>query len=397
MTQHRLISLLESYQLGTLTEEEYTLLMNEIIKDESGEEVPDAMLSILNKNERSVNYNSERWNPVLQKVLAIDQQKNTHPPTVHRVHFLRRGFLKYAAAIIIILGTGTYLITKNNISPAEKIALHKPVIQKAEEKIVLTLSDGRQIIVNDSSANNIADGHTIIKKENGVLIYNTGLSTEKPIYNTMTTPKGGQYQLILPDGSKVWLNAASSLTYPIVFTGTKREVELTGEAYFEIKENKKYPFIVNALNTHIEVLGTGFNVNAYKNEAGVSTTLVNGAVKVFSQKNSVVIKPGQQINISYSNNQMTTTLPNIDDVLAWREGMFQFENRNIQTIMRQLERWYDVTVEYKGPLPDAEFSGSLSRTENASMLLDALSLTKKVHFIIDGKKIIVLAGPSDKK
>ncbi|XHR97523.1 FecR family protein [Mucilaginibacter sp. UC70_90] len=234
----------------------------------------------------------------------------------------------------------------------------------------------------------------INKTADGRIVYNSSKSSasdnaEKPVYNTMTTPRGGQYWVVLPDGSKALLNAASSLTYPTNFSGTERKVELTGEAYFEVAHNPDKPFRVYSKSQVVEVLGTHFNINTYDDEPDIRTTLLEGKVKVTSVvKNQVrVLKPGQQAVLNtYSFNVNDV---DVEDATAWKNGTFTFENNDIQQIMRMVSRWYDVDVVYKGTLPADKFTGFVSRFSNVSEVLRMLQLTHKVKFKIDGKQITV--------
>jgi ferric-dicitrate binding protein FerR (iron transport regulator) len=226
----------------------------------------------------------------------------------------------------------------------------------------------------------------------------------------MSTPKGRQYQLTLQDGSKVWLNAASSIRYPTAFTGNTRDVEITGEAYFEVKHNAQQPFRVRLPNGSIvEDIGTSFNVNAYNDEADIKTTLIEGSVRVLSSVVSgmspaggggsdqrdmtgvgrgVVLKPGEQAEAT-SNSLLTTRSVDLDAVMSWKNGYFSFNNADIKTVMRQLSRWYDVDVIYQGEIPNEKLEGKIPRNVNASVVLDALQYTG-IKFKIEGKKIIVM-------
>ncbi len=195
-------------------------------------------------------------------------------------------------------------------------------IQSGTNKAILTLSDGSEIVLNDSTHELIVDGRISINKEQGILNYNTATTSETAVmrYNTMKTPRGGQYQLILPDGSKVWLNSASSLKYPVLFNENTRTVELTGEGYFEIKENKSKPFIVKTKKVDIAVLGTAFNINAYEDEPELATTLVNGAIKVKTLRDSILVKPGEQASFIYGDKKLRMAIPKMENVLALETG-----------------------------------------------------------------------------
>jgi ferric-dicitrate binding protein FerR (iron transport regulator) len=206
--------------------------------------------------------------------------------------------------------------------------------------------------------------------------------------NTITTPRGGQYQVVLPDGSKVWLNAASSIEFPTSFTGNTRNVSITGEAYFEVAKNAAKPFLVKTNRAVIEVLGTHFNVMAYDDEAEMKTTLLEGAVKVKSGSTSNYLRHGQQAVLNATGQTRVLDDVDVDDATAWKNGIFQFNDAGIEVIMRQASRWYDVNVSYEGQIPVKQFTGRISRKVKASELLNMLAYTG-VKFRIEGKNIIV--------
>ena len=311
-----------------------------------------------------------------------------------------------AAAILILLGAGTYLLVirthENNTAKTGTSTGVQPDVLPGGNKAVLTLADGSTIML-DSAANGklVQQGKTtVIKSGDGQLVYDAkALTTDhSPLtYNTLATPRGGQYQLVLPDGSKVWLNAASSIRYPTVFTGSERKVEIKGEAYFEVAHDKTKPFTVHfsagagaGREGAVQVLGTHFNVNAYEDEAMVKATLLEGAVTVTEGAASAMLKPGEQAVLSRTNSQLTIHhSPDLDQVMSWKNGQFYFSNSDIETIMRQMARWYDVEVEYKVHPTDG-YTISLSRNVPVSKLLKYLELSGGVKFKIEGKKIVVM-------
>jgi ferric-dicitrate binding protein FerR (iron transport regulator) len=258
-------------------------------------------------------------------------------------------------------------------------------------KAILTLADGTQVILD--SANNGAitkQGNvTVIKLDDGQLAYNaSSTSTSALTYNTVTTPRGGQYQLVLSDGTKVWLNAASSLRFPTAFVGSERKVEMTGEGYFEVAHNDKKPFLVRAGGMDVEVLGTHFNINSYKDEMVTTTTLLEGAVQVSSvQGNMVNLRPGQQSVLSGS--ALRVSPADTDMAIAWKEGYFRFKNESVPAIMRKLSRWYDVEIVYRGGPGKEAFGGKISRSKTLAEVLEMLQSTKKIHFKIEERRIIV--------
>ncbi len=290
------------------------------------------------------------------------------------------------------------------ISPVSEIEDQESVlvndIEAGENKAILTLGDGSKIILDDAKNGILANqgGNSVLKAAEGEVIYSFLSEVKDPltvdentpvIYNTIETPKGGKFQIKLPDGSKVWLNAASSLRFPTVFNGSKRQVELKGEAYFEVSPDKSKIFEVNTRNQVVQVLGTHFNINAYLDEPTVNTTLLEGSVRVSDLRTNIsqLLKPGEQSQLS---EQMEViNLKNTNEAVAWKEGYFQFDEADIKTVMRQIERWYDVSVVYEGDLPNYRFGGEIERNLSLLQVLKVLEKTK-VHFRLEGREVIVM-------
>ncbi|TDE15223.1 FecR family protein [Dyadobacter psychrotolerans] len=303
---------------------------------------------------------------------------------------------KIAAAAVLILSLGLYWWSGRDQGQLARLSV--PAAQPADiapgtNKAVLTLGDGSSIILDSAQNGNLASqGNTsVTKSKKGELVYNnpTGSADQNVVFNTVTTPKGGQYHIILPDGSKVWLNAASSLRFPTAFNGKERAVEITGEVYFEVAHNQKMPFVVKAGQTQIAVLGTHFNVMAYTDEKVLKTTLLQGSVKVSRAGKSAMLSPGQQARVKMISDHIGV-FDNIDTEkeMAWKNGYFQFQDDNLENIMRQISRWYDVDVTYEGNPGKETFTGRLPRNGNVSKVLKILSLSG-VKFRIEGKSIIV--------
>jgi transmembrane sensor len=263
------------------------------------------------------------------------------------------------------------------------------------EKAVLILADGSRIVLDSAANGQIAkQGNTTVIKEDGLLAYNPDNNTPpgKTDYNIIQTIKGQQYSsLVLSDGTKIWLNASSSIRFPVTFTGKLREVEITGEVFFEVAKNPAMPFIVAAKGTKIEVLGTHFNINAYDDEAAIKTTLLEGAVKVTSNGKSSFLKPGQQSQVAANGEIKVSNDADIERVVAWKNGIFKFQDADMGTIMRQVARWYDVEVSYKDQITETYVITYLPRNVPVSKLLKMLEEAGGVHFEIDeaNKKIIV--------
>jgi ferric-dicitrate binding protein FerR (iron transport regulator) len=313
------------------------------------------------------------------------------------IYYMKR--LAVAAVFIMMLSAvAWWLISKKPAQPEiaqkNKVKKETPLVPGGN-RAILKLSDGTEIILDSAGDGTLVQqGQAkVIKLGDGRLSYqSTGNTSAEPVYNTISTPRGGQYQLILADGSKVWLNASSSLRYPAFFAGSARKVELTGEGYFEVAKNATMPFHVQVNNMDVEVLGTHFNINSYTDEPVIRTTLLEGSVIVKSagrDQNSAILKPGEQAVLSGDNSPLTIHhSPDLDEVMAWKNGLFQFKAADIKTVLRQAERWYDVQFEYKENIP-ARFSGQISRSANADQLLKILELTGKVKFEYQGKTIIV--------
>lgn len=325
-------------------------------------------------------------------------------PVLERNIFSNTRYRRYwaaAATILILLSSGLYFY-ETKTQPQTLAIQNSPVrindIAPGGNKAILTLADGSKIVLDDAQQGEIAvqSGVSITKAAEGQLIYEVrhleGGTTERSFpavemtYNAIETPKGGQYQINLPDGSKVWLNAESSLKYPAIFSGTARKVELTGEAYFEISPNKLRPFKVVSAGQVVEVLGTHFNINAYSNESMIRTTLIEGSVKVSESSANTVsyLKPGEEA--SNKKGEILIRSANVEQAMAWKNGNFQFNDMYLVDIMRQLERWYDVEIDYSA-IPHTRYNAYMSRNLNLSRVLEILEVTGRVKFRIEGKTI----------
>lgn len=321
-------------------------------------------------------------------MLEINGKTNATVPVVHRIHFLKTSWFKYAVAVIFLIGS---------VAVWYQLSKRRPSVPQMEivpgtNKAILTIA-GKTIDLS-SDKTGIAVGKTVTYND-GEKIIDAGQQM------VLNTPRGGQYQATLPDGSKVWLNAASSIKFPSKFTGNNREVTITGEVYLEIVKNKKQPFFVHTNKATIQVLGTSFNINTYEDEGTVKTTLIEGSVKLSKiplgkegrndlKESSVVLKPGQQAEIPLgSEGDIQVQEADLSSVSAWKDGMFRFKRMSIQSIMRQLARWYDLEVVYKGEVNE-RFISTIPRNVPISQVLEVLELTKAVHFEISGKKVTVI-------
>jgi len=301
-----------------------------------------------------------------------------------------------AAAAVFVTFTSVYIYQANQNKFESANQYKVASIVPGRSKAILTLSNGSKIILADSKNGEITNqSGTIITKKDSQLVYQKSGSSaaDKYAYNAVETPKGGQYQLVLPDGTKVWLNAASSLRYPLAFQGNERKVELTGEAYFEVAKDKTRPFKVHSNNQVVEVLGTHFNINVYSNEPFVKTTLLEGSVKVTNSSTNAqtIIRPGEQSIIQKTGNSAIKVKDvDIDEAVAWKNGYFMFNSEQLESVLRKISRWYDVDIQYQNEeLKHQLFSGTLSKYLSVSQVLKKLELLQSVHFKTEGRKIIV--------
>jgi ferric-dicitrate binding protein FerR (iron transport regulator) len=311
-----------------------------------------------------------------------------------------RFWLAAASVLLVLLAAGWFLL--KHPSGSKQLAINKTKsahqdILPGGNRAILTLSNGSSIQLDTASNGTLArEGSSrVIKLADGRLAYEgANIKSIEVQYNTVATPRGGQYQLTLADGSKVWLNAASSISFPTAFTENERKVIITGEAYFEVAHNAEKPFIVqinSALGNgaHVAVLGTHFNINAYDDEHVIRTTLLEGSVKVSNSNTATVIAPGQQASLpDMSGNIQVANNVDVDQVVAWKNGFFQFQNYTIKDIMRQLSRWYDVEVEYRGKIPEGHYVGKPSRNLKLSEILKVIEYSG-VKLDVEGNKIIV--------
>lgn len=288
-------------------------------------------------------------------------------------------------------------LVEKNIADEDKIAPGGRVA-------VLTLSDGSKISLDDAGQGNLAvQGRAnIVKLENGQIAYSENGKSEDVGLNVLQTPRGGQYAVTLADGTRVWLNAESSITYPTVFNGTERRVEITGEVYFEVSHREEQPFFVVSKHQELRVLGTHFNVEAYEDEGETKTTLLEGSVQVASvaaathpasKNRGSILKPKQQAVIWAGDKSVEISDVNPEDIVAWKNGLFVFNSESMESVMRKIARWYDVKVVYKDDEAKKEFfGGSMSRFDHVSTVLEMLEKTGDVRFQVEGKTIVVYAG-----
>ena len=379
MTQEEYISLYEKYKAGNCTPDDIRLL----------EEYKDSFeLTDGEWNDPTANKEQIR----LAIYTTLQKNINTLSIKLTPVRY-------WVAAATLIFALGASLLIYRSQKNTKNLLANKPGhiktnILPGSNKAILTLANGSKIILDNSRRGKLTSQGTatVNKTNNGQLVYNIDnkLPQGTTLYNTATTPRGGQYELVLSDGTKVWLNAASSLKYPVAFSGNERHVELTGEAYFEVAKNAKMPFSITVKGTTIQVLGTHFNVLAYSDDNNLVTTLLEGSVKMKKANSEVIIKPGQQALLTDGQANYQVSDVNTDMAVAWKNGYFMFDNDNIQNIMKEIARWYDVDVRYNGTPKDQIYGGTVSRFANVTDLLRILELTGTIHFKIEGRVITVM-------
>lgn len=339
---------------------------------------------------------------IQENISAVDEDR-------YNPSFYYLKSISIAAIILLFISTGLYFYSNRMISEPEQfteIDVRNDILP-GYNKAILTLADGSKISLDDAANGLLASqgNIAITKTENGQIVYEKNnvdkskFISHRSAINTIQTPKGGKYQIRLPDGSKVWLNSASTLIYPTTFAGNERKVQLKGEAYFEIAPNKNVPFRVESDNQIVEVLGTHFNINSYDDEDYVKTTLLEGSVKVILSSNpneiskTKLLKPGEQSLTKSSQSGIRIENADTEKAVAWKNGYFKFRNTPIKEIMREIERWYDVELIYEGKIPSDEFTGFISNDVKISAVLKIMEESGGVKFSVKGKKLKVKSMP----
>lgn len=390
-----IIKLVDEFISGTASETEITTLNNWY------RSFNDAEITISDAEKLSENLLQNRIkNKIDSSIVQLEKKRFS------KIYYIRN----IAAALIILVGLGVgvdFLTAKNNQDEAATRAITKTAqptdkIVPGGNKALLTLADGSTIVLDSAKNGNLSQqGNIQIKKlQNGLLVYTINGKTisenDAAFYNTISTPNGGEYQITLSDGTKVWLNAASSIRFPVLFNNKERKVFITGEAYFEVAHKlsaaqKNIPFLVDVNNNStVKVLGTHFNINAYADEPFVKTSLLEGSVIVYTKEeaNAKQLTPGQQAALDQAGKIAVLNNADMEEVLAWKNGRFQFKSADIETMLRQIARWYNVEVVYKGR-SNLHFTGQLSRAESVFKIFEKLQMTGEVHFSIEGRKIMV--------
>jgi transmembrane sensor len=395
MEDAKIIALMEGYQAGTLTGAELVAFLqwySEAGMDEFQRVYSQYYLQTGVSPVHTVMPDEFR--------LQLEEAMRDHEAQqdVRTVSIFRRYRFVWAAAVLFLIAVGGYLYIQNRQPALPAVVKEQPVNDAVPgtTKAVLTLADGSRVVIDSVQQGQLAiQGNTTVQREQGVIAYNetqpvtAQQGTQSVLYNTLTTAIGEQSPpLVLHDGTKVWLNAMSSIRFPVAFSGDTRTVEITGEAFFEVAKDPTKPFHVKVNTMDVEALGTQFNINSYNDEPDVRTTLVEGLVRVTQNAKQLILKPGEQAvaapNLPLTNNHS----PDINQVMAWKRGLFDFNHASLQTVLRQLARWYDIEVQFEGKIPNRSFRGKVTRDLNLSQVINILQ-DLDIKFRIEGKKLIV--------
>lgn len=390
----RIVHLLLKYLKGELTLKEQQTMEQWAAESEKNLKLLQDVADQQTLASEMASFSNFEWNDIAQK-LAANGVPITETTKVR--HSLYWGRFMVAAAVLLIMAVASYLIVENNRKPPSinktQVAIKYNDISPGKYKALLRLADGSTIVLDSNGSDSLTkQGEAKLANKNGQLIYKAGgkySSSSLPFINTLTTAKAETYQLVLSDGSKVWLNSESSIRFPVYFNGTERKVEVSGEAYFEVAHNSRQPFIAQVNGMEIKVLGTVFNVKAYPEENKVTTTLLQGKVQVTKEKRTQVLAPGEQADLLASGRIHLNKHADIEKAVGWREGIFIFKKDDVKYVMTQLARWYDFKVEYKGVIND-RFTGIIDRRLPVSVVLDMLQKST-VHFQIKGRVITVIS------
>jgi len=387
MKEDHLVSLIVRYWSGELDSPEVWELEEWAMLDSANRQLLDRVL-----NEEDLRKEISQWR-LIDSANAynswLEYWKTRRKARIARIS----GWLAAASLLTTVIVIG--LIQKSGSpEPARTVAKEVQVtVLPGRNKATLTLANGRQILLDSVGRGQLAmEGNTrLVKVDTGSLSYIAARGNSRAIenYNILTTPRSGQYRLILPDGSRVWLNNVSSLRYPTSFDGKERVVELAGEAYFEVAKDVSKPFIVRSKDVAVQVLGTKFNIMAYPEEGGTQTTLLDGEVRVNTGVTTVELKPDEQAQvIANSGLRILRGVPS-EDIASWKDGFFYFNRASFSNMMRQVARWYDVDIVYQGKEPDMEFEGKIDRAMSLNDLLKFLD-KNQIRFRLEGRKLIVL-------
>lgn len=391
MSLSRLEYLFDRYVSQECSSQEFEELMQLLAQPENETAIKDLIANVAERTDIELRLSEHASNAILQNILDVN--KGVVVPLKRDKGIFRRWKHIAAAAVVFLLAGATYWLFEKRPSDKVEVAAEKTIkILPGGKRALLTIADGSTISLGNIKNGKLAQqGNTVIYEKGGQLVYNAHASPNNGgllMYNVLSTPRGGQYELTLPDGSRVWLNAESSLRFPASFVGNEREVELTGEAYFEVAKNKEKPFRVHVGGMKVEVLGTRFNVNGYAEEGNIVTSLLEGSVKLTKGSIKDLLKPGQQAILNKKKEEIAIADADMGEAIAWKNGLFQFKGDDIAAIMREVGRWYNVEIIYSENISPRQFEGKISRQAELSEVLRILELSD-IKFTVEGKRIIV--------
>lgn len=391
MSDSEFADLFNKYFDKTATAEEHDAFMQQLSMLKSDKEINKLLEEAYNRNTDELEFHKPIKIKILNNIFSSAKEVTIQQSSVKVLKFYG-GWMKYAAAVFLIsFGLSLYFFQKESHNSV--LTSNTKDVLPGSNRAILTLGNGKQVVLDEAATGLLAKQGDIeiSKAADGQIVYNVkGESGNASVTNTIETRNGSQYQINLPDGTKVWLNAASSLKYPTSFAANERKVELNGEAYFEVAKNEKKPFKIKLNNDgEIKVLGTHFNVNAYPEEESINATLLEGSIAMKSGLQIEKIVPGEQVK-AFSNHRINIVKDvNLNQVMAWKNGFFSIDAISLQDIMKQVEKWYNVKVIYKDTI-QAEFVAKLPRNVPLSELIKLLEYTKKVHFKLEGRTLYVM-------
>lgn len=388
----RLTYLYKRYVDGTCTEAELEEFFEYVRMPEMRQTLRELAEEHLHSTPSGGKLPAVDWDNMYNNIMKSGQS----PATIGKKGIVKRLFtrpLVAAAVVLLVASTGLYFLLTDRSQQDNMTASNrfKNDLPPGSDKAILTLANGASLALHDLDDNTRKqlESADMLRLDSGELAYKANGSAHHATgYNKLTTPRGGQFRLVLPDGSRIWLNAGSSVTYPLTFAAGERKVAITGEAYLEVAPDSNKPFKVTVNGLEIIVLGTKFNINAYTNEPVINTTLLEGAVKVSKGAGSCVLKPGEQLQVLPDGAFRMVKDVDTSSVVAWKDGMFSFNDEDIASIMRQVNRWYNAEIVYETRIPH-HFVGTIPRNVQVSKLLTMLELTGRLRFRIEGRKIYV--------
>ncbi|TJZ60009.1 DUF4974 domain-containing protein [Sphingobacterium olei] len=378
-----ILSLIDKFERGLATDEDMQELETWFQSFEDHPNITDKLTTAQQQKAKATLFH--RINNTIEAPSTDEQLPPSHPNKLVSLWVK----VMVAASVLIISTLGTYLLVNRSFKEEQVIATITADFAPGGNKAILTLADGRQITLNHVQNGELASqGNTIIRKAtDGTVSYEQHGNEKHGIRNTLSTPRGGQYRLVLTDGTKVYLNAASSINYPTAFTEIVREVEITGEVYFEVAHDARKPFRVKTGKQMVEVLGTHFNVNAYPKMGLVKTTLLEGSVAVTTAGKTKILKPGQQA--IGTGTAIAVSEVDVAEVMAWKDGFFDFTDADMHTVMMEFSRWYDLDIVFEGSQTKETFTGRIPRSWSFTKVMKIMETFKSSHLTLEGRRVMI--------